>query len=174
MNLETKQQAVTEFAANFGEAGGTFLVNFEGITCADLTLVRNQLREAGSKMAVVKNTLAKKAIADTEMKALTSMFEGPTAVIWSGEDPVQPAKILLEFKKTREKFVLKGGWVDGAAIGAKDIEALAKLPSKPELQANLLALINAPATQLLRMINAPASSLVRLLEAWRGEVEKKG
>jgi len=173
MNLQAKQESVAEFVANFGNSQGTYLVNYQGITCQELTSIRNKLRESGAKFAVVKNTLAKKAIADTPMSGLNDLFEGPTAVVWTGKDPVSPAKILADFKKTQDKLLLKGGFIDGAVIGPKDVEALAKMPSKLELQAKLLSLINAPGTQLVRLLNAPASSLVRLLGAWKGEIEKK-
>ena len=104
---------------------------------------------------------------------LSSMMVGPTAVIWASLDPVQPAKLITEFAKQKESFLVKGGVMDGSALSIEQVEALAKLPSRNELLGNLLSLINAPGIRLLQMMNAPASSLVRLLEAWRAEIEKK-
>ena len=174
MNLEAKQEVVKDLSTTFSSSVGTYLINYQGCTCADLTSVRRKLRKTGAQFAVVKNTLAKKALETTVMGDLNQFFEGPTAVVWSSKDPVEPAKVIADFAKEQEKFKLKGGWVDGTLIGPKDIESLAKMPSKAELQAKLLSLINAPATQVLRLMNAPASSLARVLNAWKGEIEKRG
>jgi large subunit ribosomal protein L10 len=100
------------------------------------------------------------------------MLTGATAVVWSANDPVQPAKLLTEFAKDSETFKLKGGVVDGSVVQVKDVEALAKLPSREELLSKLLALINAPATQLLRTINAPGQQLVTLLSRYKDKLEK--
>ncbi len=174
MERPEKEITVSTLNANFSQSSAAFLFNHQGCTCEELTGLRRKLRPTGAKLAVVKNSLARRAIADTDSAALVELFTGPTAVIWSGKDPVTPAKVLTDFAKTKEALQIKGGILDGSAVQAKDIEALAKLPSKEELLSKLLALINAPAVQLLRTINAPSSSLVRLLGAWKGEIEKKG
>ncbi len=173
MNLQEKEAAVADLRARFSESSSAFLVDFKGCSCADLTGLRNDLRPAGAEFAIVKNTLAKRAVAETDVAELDGQFIGPTAVIWSKTDPVMPAKLLTKFAKDQETFVVKAGVVDGQVVNESEIDSLAKLPSKEELIAKLLALLNAPATRLLQTMNAPASELVRLLEAWRAEIEKK-
>ena len=174
MNFQEKEAAVADLRVRFSEAGSAFLVDYKGCSCADLTNLRKELRPAGADFAVVKNTLAKRAIADTEAEGLSAKFVGPTAVVWSKTDPVTPAKLLTKFAKVQENFNVKAGVVDGQVVSEQEIDTLAKLPSKEELIAQLLSLINAPATRLLQTINAPASEMVRLLEAWRAEIEKRG
>jgi len=173
MNLAEKETLVAGYEKFVKADSAAFLVDFTGTTCEDLTGVRRKLKGAGAQLVVAKNTLVKRAIKDTPADGLKVYLKGPTAVIWA-TDPVEPAKILTDFAKDKESFKVKGGYVDGSVVDAKGVEALAKLPSKQQLQAQLLALINAPATQLVRLINAPATNTVRLLDAWRSELEKKG
>ncbi len=162
-----------ELVERFKAAELSVLVGYQGITCQELTDLRKKLKPVKGSFAVVKNTLARRALAGTAGEGLQDLFFGPTAVVWSAEDPVGPAKILKEFAKGNEKFSVKGGLLGDSVVDAKAIEALASLPSREQLLANLLALINAPATRLLQTVNAPASSLARLLGAWKSELEKK-
>lgn len=173
MNFQEKQEAVADLNRRFSENAAVFLVGYQGCSCFQLTGLRRQLKPSGADFAIVKNTLAKRALEDAGVADLLSHFEGPTAVVWSKTDPVTPAKILTKFAKDEEKFQIKAGVVDGKVVNAVDVDSLASLPSKEQLFAKLLGLINAPATRLLQTMNAPASSLVRLLEAWRAELEKK-
>ena len=173
MNLQQKEQAVSQLNAQFTAAAASYLVDYQGCSCAELTQLRSDLRPTGAKFAVVKNTLAKRAVAETSAAGLEEVLQGPTAVVWSESDPVTPAKILTKFAKDKESFSIKAGVVDGRVVDLAEIETLAKLPSREELFAKLLAVINAPATQLLQVMNAPAGNLARLLGAWKGELEKK-
>jgi large subunit ribosomal protein L10 len=172
MNTGEKQSQVDALAGEFRGTSSVFLVGYQGCKCSELTTLRRKLRPTGSRISVVKNTLAKRATKGTLTESLEKYFEGPTAVVW-GKDSVTSAKLLLEFAKGVERFKLKAGVVEGNVVSAADIESLAKMPSKEELFAKLLALINAPATRLLQTLNAPASSLARVLNAWKGELEKK-
>ena len=150
------------------------MVNYKGCTCAQLTGLKRKLAPTGAKFAVVKNSLAKRAVENTAMSSVAELFKGSTAVVWASVDPVQPAKLITEFAKDKETFQVLGGAMEGKALDPAQIEALAKLPSKNEILANLLSIMNAPAVRLLQTINAPAASLARLLGAWRDEIEKKG
>lgn len=173
MNLQEKQQMAGDLSEKFSGAELAILVGYQGCKCEELTALRRQLRPAGAKMAVVKNTLVRRALTGTGREDLVKDLAGPTAVIWTGEDITTPAKAVLDFAKGNEKFVVKAGVLGDTVLDKKAVEALASLPSREELLAKLLALINAPATQLLRTINAPATQLVRLLGAWKAELEKK-
>jgi len=173
MNLSDKQQAVEDITKSFAEATASFLVDYKGCSCSDITALRTKLRDSGAKIAVVKNTLAKRAIGESDLKDLSAHFQGPTAVIWSGEDPVTPAKVLTDFAKENESFQLKAGSLEGAAVDKAEIIELSKLPSKEELYGKLLGLMIAPATRLAQTMNAPATQLARLLDLRRQELEGK-
>lgn len=174
MNAQEKEQTISELGERFARANAAYVVGFEGCSCADLTGLRRELRGSGARFAVVKNTLARRAVATTTAAGLSEHFRGAVGVVWSDEDPVTPAKVLTNFAKAQEKLVIKAGVVDGAVVDASGVENIASMPSKEELLSKLLALINAPATRLLQTIQAPGSQLVRLLEAWRVEVKKRG
>jgi len=174
MNSAEKNTLIGEFAEAFNGSVASYLVGYQGTKCADLTRLRRKLRPAGAKVQIIKNTLALRALKGGEGEKLEGLLTGPTAVVWSKSDPVAPAKIIADFTKDVESFKVKGGLVDGAVVTAAEISELAKLPSKEELQAQLLALINAPATRLLQTINAPAAQVAQVLEAWRGKLEERG
>ena len=165
---------VGDLTKRFAGAELSLFVGYQGCTCQELTSLRRKLRPIGAEMAIVKNTLVRRALKGTPCEGVAGDLEGPTAVIWSSNDPVAPAKLALDFSKGNEKFVLKAGALGDSVLDAKGIESLASLPSRDELLANLLALINAPATRLLQTMNAPATEVVRLLSAWKDELEKKG
>ena len=173
MNSAEKEQMTGVLVDNFKGAELSVLVGYQGCTCEELTSLRKKLKPAGAKFAVVKNTLARRALVGTAGEKLGDMFVGPTAVCWTGEDPIGPAKILKDFAKENEKFSIKAGLLGESILASKDVDALAMMPSREQLLANLLALINAPATRLLQTINAPASQVARLLGAWKSEIEKK-
>ena len=174
MNSVEKQEMVTELAQKFASSSASFVADFQGCNCQDLTSLRRKLRASGASMAVVKNTLVKRAIAGTSSEQLAAQFKGPMAVIWASEDAIGPAKILAGFAKQQEKFKLKAGVFEGKVIDKNGVENLASMPSKEELYSNLLALMNAPATRLLQTINAPGTQVARVLEAWRAKLEEKG
>ncbi|MBL7661392.1 50S ribosomal protein L10 [bacterium] len=174
MALVEKEQMVTELNQNFSSAVASFVVEYAGISTSEVTAVRRKLNAKGARLKVIKNTLARRAVTDTDLAKLAEHFSGPTVVVFADSDPVESAKILLDFAKKNETVKLKGGYVDGTIIEGKEIEALAKMPSKLELQAKLLALIAAPATQLVRLLNAPGTNFVRLLDQYRQKLEQKG
>jgi len=173
MATAEKEQAVKELTKSFGSAQATFVVNYQGCTCADLTKLKKELKPVGANFAVIKNTLAKRSIKGSKAEGISDMLVGPTAVVWAEDDIVAPAKCLKAFTTDRENFKIKGGFVDGAVVDAKAVAMLADMPSKEEILAKLLALINAPATRLLQTINAPASNLACLLKAWEGKLAEQ-
>jgi large subunit ribosomal protein L10 len=165
-----KEQTVQKLTGNFSKAQATYVVNYQGCSCEDITRLKRQLKPVGASLTVVKNTLVRRSVKGTEIEGISKLLVGPTAVVLANEDIVTPAKALKEFAKDRESFSIKGGFVDGVVVDTNAINALAELPSKEQMFANLLALINAPATRLLQTINAPASSLARLLKAYEGKI----
>lgn len=174
MNLQQKETQAGVLTDEFKGAELALIVSYQGCKCEELTGLRRKLRPMGAKLAIVKNSLARRALKSAEVSGLDEMFVGPTAVVWSTKDPVGPSKAVVDFAKEVEAFAVKGGVLGEKVLSAKDVDALAKMPSREELLGKLLALINAPATKLLQTINAPAGSLVRLLGAYKSELEKKG
>jgi large subunit ribosomal protein L10 len=173
-NVGEKAGEVEQLAELFAKSKAAYVVNYQGTKCESLTKLRRQLRPTGAKMAIVKNTLARRAIKGTGAEKLHDIFAGPVAVIWASKDPVSPAKVITEFaKEASETFSLKSGVVDGSLVSQQEIEALAKLPSKEELTAQLLGLINAAVAKVLQTINAPSASLVRLLGAYKDKLDKQ-
>ncbi len=136
-----------------------------GLNAAQVSDLRRNLHLEGVGFRVIKNKLARIAIADTHAKALHDDFVGSTAVAWSNDSPVAPAKILVKFEKEFEKLELKAGFNSNARLSLNDVIALSKLPSLDELRAQLLGVLSAPASQLLAQINAVAANVVGVLQA---------
>lgn len=169
MNKEEKNTVIGEFVTVFGSPG-VYLMYFKGLNVAEITELRKKLREARISMKVVKNTLAKRALREAGVENFDSYFTGPTGVIWSKEDSVIPARLLLEFLKNRPKGAIKAGLVDGSVVKAEQMEIVSKLPTKRELFAKVASALNAPMVKLARVLNAVPTKLVRTVDALR---EKK-
>lgn len=181
MNREEKQQEVETISASFATAQSALCADYRGLTVAEVTTLRKELRKNGAQGKVVKNTLARLAAeraykdADAaQLKKFMELFEGPSLVIYSDKDPVAPAKVIFAFAKDHQNLKIKGGWVDGQFLDSSGAEQLAKMPGREETLAKLLALIAAPATQLVRLFAAPATQVVRVIDAQRQNIEKKG
>ncbi len=173
MDLSEKKLAVTELTDLFKGSEAAYFLDYKGSNASQMTSMRRELKASGATFAVVKNTLARKALSDLGNSDLQSYFKGPVAVVWAKDDFVTPAKIISKHAKGNDKLNVTGGLVEGKVVDSSGFQAIATLPSREELLSNLLALINTPATKLVQMLNAPASQLVRTLEAWRLELEKK-
>lgn len=164
---EEKVQRVTEVQEKLKAAKMAILTDYRGLTVAQMTRLRRQVREAAGEYQVIKNTLARRALKDTVYGALDSLLEGTNGWVFAYEDPVALSKALVKFAEENEKLGIKGGVLDGEYLDQTKVKVLAQMPSRPELQAKLLALLQAPAAQLLRLIQEPGARLARLLEAMR-------
>ena len=172
MNLQQKEQVVNVLAERFSQSELAILINFERCTCEELTNLRREFDKSQSKFAIVKNTRARRVIKDTPLESMSEFFKGQTAVVWSN-DPVAPAKVIVDFLKTKENVDIKVGALNGRVLTVAEVKELAALPSHEELLAKLLGLLSAPATRLLQTINAPATQVARVLGAWRDKLEGK-
>ena len=166
LNLEQKQAVVAEVAKQVSGAQAIVMVENRGMAVADMTRLRAKARASGVYFRVVKNTLVRRAVAETPFAQLADRMVGPLAY-GIGPDPVAVAKVLNDFAKGNEKFVITGGAMPGQVMSAKEIAALAALPSRDELIARLLGTMQAPIVRLARTLNAVPSTFVRTLAAVR-------
>ena len=166
LNLEQKQAVVAEVAKEVAGAKAIVMVENRGMHVADMTQLRAKARASGVYFRVVKNTLVRRAVADTPYATLADKMVGPLAY-GMGPDPVAVAKVLSDFAKGHDKFVIAGGAMPGHVMSAKDIAALATLPSREELIAKLLGTMQAPMVKLVRTLNEVPARFVRTLAAVR-------
>jgi large subunit ribosomal protein L10 len=130
-----------------------------------MTQLRREIRDVAGEYQVIKNTLVRRALKDTPYGELERMLEGPNGWVFAYDDPVLLSKTLVKFVDANEKMTIKGAMFEGELMDPARVKVLSQMPSKPELQATLLALIQGPATYLLRLIQEPGSRVVRLLDA---------
>jgi large subunit ribosomal protein L10 len=166
LNLEQKQAVVAEVAKQVAGAQAIVMAENRGLPVAQLTQLRAKARASGVYFRVVKNTLVRRAVADTPFASLTDRMVGPLAY-GIGPDPVAVAKVLNDFAKGNDKFVITGGAMPGQVMSAKEITALASLPSRDELLAKLLGTMQAPVVKFVRTLNEVPSKFVRTLAAVR-------
>jgi len=166
LNLQEKQAVVAEVAKQVAGAQAIVMAENRGLPVAALTKLRAQARASGVYFRVVKNTLVRRAVVDTPFASLAESMVGPLAY-GIGPDPVAVAKVLNDFAKGNDKFVITVGAMPGKMISAKEISALAALPSRNELVAKLLGTMQAPVVKLVRTMNEVPSKLVRALAAVR-------
>lgn len=165
MRKEQKTVVVDNLSGTFRKATIAIVSEYRGMTVAETTEVRRKLRAVRGELKVAKNTLIRRALKDTGYASLEDKLGGPVGLIISTEDPVEIAKTVVGFRDLGEKFKLRGGVVDGQAVSVAEIQALATLPPKEVILAQLLGLIQAPATHLVRLLNEPGSQLARLIDA---------
>ncbi len=171
LNLEEKKAVVEEIAAQVAGAKGIVLAEYRGLEVGNMTELRRRARGSGVYLRVLKNTLARRAVKDTPFAKLADQMVGPL-VYGISSDPVATAKVMNEFAKGNDKFVIKAGAMPNAVISAKEVAALASLPSREELLAKLLGTMQAPIAQFVRTLNEVPSKFVRALAAVRDAKEK--
>jgi large subunit ribosomal protein L10 len=158
-----KQNLVASLKVLFEGVNLVVITRQSGLTVAESTKLRRQMREAGASFKVAKNRLARLALEGTKFAELGPMFTGPTAIAAS-QDPV--AKVIVDFAKTNEKLVVVGGSLDGQALDVDAVKSLAALPSLDELRAKLVGMLQTPATRVARVLNAPAGQVARVIAAY--------
>ena len=166
LNLEEKKAVVAEVAAQVAGAQTVVVAEYRGITVENMTKLRAQARKEGVYLRVLKNSLVRRAFVDTPFAGLTDQLVGPLAYGMS-PDPVAAAKVMHEFAKTNDKFVIKAGAMPNFIMSAKDVGNLASMPSRDELLSKLLGTMQAPITQFVRTLNEVPTKFVRGLAAVR-------
>ena len=163
--LEQKKAIVTELAERLKSSVAGVLVNYKGITVADDTKLRKELREAGVSYTVVKNTLLSRAAEQANLEGLNPVLEGTTALATSPEDYVAAARILSGYAEKNKDFQIKAGFVDDGLLSVEEIKDLAKLPSKEVLVAKALGGLNAPISGFVTVLNGNLRGLACVLNA---------
>ena len=171
LSLEQKQAMVSEVAAKLQGAQSVIVAEYRGLNVERVTQLRSKARKSGVWLRVLKNTLARRAVKGTPFEKLSDQMVGPL-MYGISQDPVAGAKVLSEFAKENELFVIKAGAMPNAVMSAQDIKALSQLPSREELIAKLLGTMQAPVTKLVRTMNEVPSKFVRTLAAYRDSKEK--
>ena len=159
-----KKEELDALKADLEQAKNLFVAQFQGMTVSQDTELRQKIRDTKSKYRVVKNTLAKKAAEGTPAEGVSKSFDGSTAIAYNANDPVSLAKALTAYAKTNPLFVFKAGIVEGRVINMADLGAIAAMPSKEELIAKLLFLINSPAQRLAVALNGVARNLAVVMK----------
>ncbi|MDM5336014.1 50S ribosomal protein L10 [Fictibacillus enclensis] len=142
--IETKKQLVSDIAGQLRESKSTILVDYRGLTVAAVTELRKQLREAGIEFKVYKNSMTRRAADETGLSELNEHLVGPTAIAFSNEDVVAPAKILNNFAKEHDALEIKAGVIEGRIATLEEVKALADLPSREGLLSMVLSVLQAP------------------------------
>lgn len=163
MDRTTKEAAVEELTEIFSASGSVVLTRYSGLTVAEMTKLRGDLREVGGKLKVVRNRLAKIALKGQKGESASDMFEGPVAIAYSDDFTAAP-KVAVEFAKSNDKFELVGGFMEEEIFDAKGVEALSKMPSREELIATVVARLMGQASEIVSRVNAPGSTLAAQIE----------
>jgi large subunit ribosomal protein L10 len=171
LNLEQKQAMVAEISAQLASAQAVVLAEYRSLQVAEMTELRRKARSSGVYLRVLKNTLARRAVADTPFRGLADKMVGPLAYGIS-KDPVAAAKVLHEFAKSNEKLVIKAGAMPDVVMSPREVADLAGMPGRQELLAMLMGTMRAPVAKFVRTLNEVPGKFVRTLAAVRDKKEK--
>ncbi|MEO5366793.1 MAG: 50S ribosomal protein L10 [Magnetococcus sp. WYHC-3] len=171
MNKTEKGQVIEEVRESLSQASVAIVTHYRGMTVAEMTKLRRSLRDAGAEFRVVKNTLARRASQGTPFEPLSPLLTGPTGIAYSA-DPVAPAKALSQYAKQNPKLEILGGVLDGKAMDAAGVQALAELPSREVLVAQLLGVLNGPIRNFVGVLAAVPGGFVRALDQVRQQKEQ--
>ncbi len=165
MERAEKRELVASLQAALGSAGSIVIAQNTGLSVADLTALRVQIKQAGGQLKVAKNRLAKLALKETDTADISALFTGPTIIAYA-EDPVVAPKIASKFAERNQKYVILGGAMGPTALNADNVKALATLPSLDELRAKLAGLVKQPAAKIATVVAAPGAGIARVLAAY--------
>jgi large subunit ribosomal protein L10 len=154
-----KQDQIDALKGSLAPAEGLFVMDFTGLTVGEVTELRRKVQESGASYVVVKNTLAKLALAGSVNEPVKELLDGPCAVAYTNADPAALAKALADFAKTHDKLKFRGGLVSGQLLDPKQAQAVATLPTKAELVARLLFMLQSPMRRLVTALSWPTRSL---------------
>lgn len=165
MDRAEKSELVASLQQVFQNTQVVVVCHYAGLTVAQMSALRRQMRQAGASVKVAKNRIAKIALEGTDVASISALLKGPTLIAYSG-DPVAAPKVATEFAKGNEKLVILGGAMGATALDPSGVKALASLPSLDELRAKIVGLVQAPATKIAQVVNAPAAKVARVFGAY--------
>jgi large subunit ribosomal protein L10 len=171
LSVEEKKALVAEIGAMVARAGAMVLAEYRSLEVSDITRLRAKARQSGVTLRVLKNTLARRAVSETPFAGLAQHMKGPL-VYGISADPVAAAKVLQEFAKSNEKFVITAGALPNQVMTSKEVAVLASMPGRQELLGKLVATMQAPLAKLARTLNEVPSKFVRTLAAVRDAKER--
>ena len=154
--IAKKQELVEKAATEFKESVSAVVVDYRGLTVEEVTDLRKQLRDAGISMKVIKNTILSRAAKEAGIEGMDDVFKGPTAVAFSKEEAVAPAKIIADFAKEATALEIKGGIIEGKVSSVDEIQSIAKLPNREGLLSMLLSVLQAPVRNTALAVKAVA------------------
>ncbi|MGD8515003.1 MAG: 50S ribosomal protein L10 [Granulosicoccaceae bacterium] len=169
LSLEEKKAIVAEVAEVAANASSLIAAEYRGLTVDQITSLRKESRNAGVYLRVVKNTLARRAIEDTEYACVSDLLVGPTILAFSQEDPAAAARVFKEFVKTNEKLVVKSIALGGKLMEASQLETLATMPTRDQALGMLAGVLQAPIAKFVRTVAEPNNKLARVLAAVRDQ-----
>lgn len=165
LTREEKQRLIEDYVENLQKSQASIITDYRGLTVSGITRLRRELREMGCRYTVTKNTLLRRALDQAEISLPKEYLQGPTAIAFCLEDPVAPAKVLNRLAETSDVLSIRGGYMDARTLDSKAISALASLPPKEVLLAQLLGAVQGPAATLVGLLNAPLRDLIGILQA---------
>lgn len=165
MNRDEKATVVEQLNDKFSKAKLAVVADYRGLSVPALQEIRRSLRDSNTELRVAKNTLLRRAVKGTSFEAMEIHFQGTTAISVSYDDPVAPAKALTDFAKSNPQLAIRAAILDGKALTADDLLALAKLPSKEVLLSKLLSVMQAVPTNFVQVLNGVPSKMVYMLQA---------
>jgi large subunit ribosomal protein L10 len=171
MDRIEKEQRAQDLQTRLGDCSAMVLMGFGGLTVAEVDDLRGKFRDAGCSYNVYKNSTIRFAVEGTSLEAGKPLLKGMTGLAFNSEDPGAPARVARDFAKDNDKLVIKGGVMEGTLLDVAGVQALADMPGPNELKAQLLALLNTPATNMVRVLNAGAQNLLNVLNARKDQLE---
>ncbi|HAJ76486.1 MAG TPA: 50S ribosomal protein L10 [Gammaproteobacteria bacterium] len=172
IGLEDKKQIVSEVNQAANSALSVVLADYHGVDVADMTALRKTARENKVYLRVVRNTLLKMAVAETEFECIQEVLVGPTILAFSQEDPGAAARVLKDFSKENKEFEIKALSIGGKLMEANQIDVLAKLPTLDQARSMLMGVMLAPVTKLARTVNEVPSKVTRAVAAVRDQKQE--
>jgi len=170
-NLERKQGTVDQVSAQLADTQALILAEYRGLTVGAMTGLRAKARSSGVDLRVLKNTLARRAVRGTQFEKLSEQMAGPL-IYGFAKDPIAGAKVLADFAKENERFVIRAGAMSNAVMSAAEVKVLATMPGRQELLAKLAGTMQAPIVKFVRTLNEVPGKFVRTLAALRDAREK--
>ena len=164
MERAEKREVVAALQSSFADAGSIVVARNAGLTVADLETLRVQMKQAGGNVKVAKNRLAKLALKDTSNADMSALFEGPTVIAFA-KDPMTAPKVATAFADKNQKFVVLGGAMGKTGLDAKNVTALATMPSLDQLRATIAGMLKQPGTRIASVLQAPGGAIARVIAA---------